>query len=151
MDIMQAMRTAIQEWVVPEFDKLRLENAEIRTALQLTNKRLDDMYAQLVDQSRRIDETNKRIDEVRKELIARIDGTNMRIDETNKRIDRLHEDLLARIERVQMDMVHRFDETNQRLDRLYEVIVRRDEHEGVVAEVRDLKQRVEALERRLAA
>ncbi len=28
MDIMRAMRTAIQEWVMPEFDKLRLENAE---------------------------------------------------------------------------------------------------------------------------
>jgi uncharacterized coiled-coil DUF342 family protein len=88
---------------------------------------------------------------VRKELVARIDDTNKRIDDTNKRIDTLHEDVLVRIERVQMDMVHRFDETNQRLDRLYEVIVRREEHEGVVAEVRDLKQRVEALERRLAA
>ncbi len=91
------------------------------------------MYAQLVDQSRRIDDINKRI------------------DETNKRTDTLHRDVLVRIERVQMDLVPRFDDTNQRMDRLYEVIVRREEHEGVVAELRALKQRVEVLERKLAA
>lgn len=121
MDMMQALRTAIQEWVVPEFDKLRLENAEIRSTLQLTNKRLDDMQAQLVDLSRRIDETNKRIDKVHDDLLARIDETNRRIDETNKRIDRL-----------------------------YEVIVRRDEHVGLENWVRELDRRMDVLERRVA-
>lgn len=67
------MRAAIQEWVLPEFDKLRLENAEIRSTLQITNRLLDDMQLQLVDLSHRLDETNKRI------------------DESNKRMDRLHE------------------------------------------------------------
>ncbi len=129
MEMMNALRTAIQEWVLPEFDKLRLENSEIRTTLQLTNKRLDDIQAQLIDQSRRIDETNKRIDE-----------TNKRIDETNKRIDKVHDDLLARI-----------DEINGRLNRLYEVIVRREEHQSVVTELERLARRVERLEERLAA
>ena len=57
----------------------------------------------------------------------------------------------VRIERVQLDMVHRFDEVDQRLHRLYEVIVRRGEHDGVVAELRALQQRVEVLDRKLAA
>jgi uncharacterized coiled-coil DUF342 family protein len=55
----------------------------------------------------RIDETNKRIDEVAKSLSARIDETNRRIDETNKRIDELARSLSARI-----------DETNKRIDDL---------------------------------
>jgi len=53
----------------------------------------------------RIDETNKRIDDVAKLLSARIDETNRRIDETNKRIDELARSLSARI-----------DETNKRID-----------------------------------
>jgi uncharacterized coiled-coil DUF342 family protein len=55
----------------------------------------------------RIDETNKRIDDVVKSLSARIDETNRRIDETNKRIDELARSLSARI-----------DETNKRIDDL---------------------------------
>jgi uncharacterized coiled-coil DUF342 family protein len=55
----------------------------------------------------RIDETNKRIDDVVKSLSARIDETNRRIDETNKRIDDLARSLSARI-----------DETNKRIDDL---------------------------------
>ncbi|MFN3594098.1 MAG: hypothetical protein ACK4TK_05375 [Thiobacillaceae bacterium] len=58
MDVKEALRSAIQDCVLPEVDKLRLENAEIRATLQLTNQRLDDVQQQLVDQSRRIDETN---------------------------------------------------------------------------------------------
>ncbi len=126
MEIMEALRTAIKEWVVPELDKIRMENGEIRATLQLTNKRLDDIQAQLIDQSRRIDK-------VHSDLLARI-------DETNKRIDKVHDDLLARI-----------DETNGRLNRLYEVIVRREEHQSVVIELQDLKRRVEQIEHRLAA
>ncbi|MFZ8807478.1 MAG: hypothetical protein ACO2PN_05160 [Pyrobaculum sp.] len=53
----------------------------------------------------KIDETNKRIDDVVKSLSARIDETNRRIDETNKRIDELARSLSARI-----------DETNKRID-----------------------------------
>jgi peptidoglycan hydrolase CwlO-like protein len=122
MEWKDALRAAIQEWVLPEFDKLRLENAEIRSTLQLTNRRLDDLQLQLVDLSRRLDETNKRI------------------DETNKRIDKIHADLIGRI-----------DETHKRIDRLYEVIVRRDEHIGLERWVRELDRKVLALEGRLPA
>ncbi len=137
MDMMEALRTAIKEWVVPELDKIRLENGEIRATLQLTNKRLDDIQAQLIDQSRRIDETNKRIDKVHDDLLARI--------------DKVHGDLLARVDKVHGDLLARIDETNGRLNRLYEVIVRREEHQGVIIELQDLKRRVEQIEHRLAA
>ncbi|MFN3395812.1 MAG: hypothetical protein ACK4Z9_03335, partial [Thermodesulfovibrionales bacterium] len=39
---------------------------------------------------KRIDETNKRIDELRVELKAEINANTARIDETNKRIDSLY-------------------------------------------------------------
>ena len=151
MELMESLRVAIQEWIVPELDKIRLENAEIRTAIQLTNKRLDDIQAQLIDQSRRIDETNRRIDRVHDDLLARI-------DETNKRIDQVHGDLLARIDetnkrvdRVREELFGQISETNRRLDRLYEVIVRREEHASLHATVQSLEQRVHALELKLAA
>ena len=136
MDTASRIRKAIEELVLPELGAIRQEQSQIRTVLELTNKRLDDLNAHLVDQSRRIDvlreELNARIDETNR----RIDEANKRIDDTNKRIDVLREELNARID----DTNKRIDETNRRLDRLYEVVVRREEHAG-------LDQRVRTLER----
>lgn len=156
MDIKEVMRSAIQDGIVPEFDKLRLENAEIRSTLQLTNKRLDDIQQQLVDQSRRIDETNQRIDKVHDDLLARI-------DETNRRIDKVHDDLLTRIDKIHDDLLARIDVTNQRIDatnhliidtngrlnRLYEVVVRREEHMLLTTRVAELERNLRAIEQRL--
>ncbi|MEK9148558.1 MAG: hypothetical protein AAB267_00770 [Candidatus Desantisbacteria bacterium] len=109
MDIGETIRKAIQDFILPELEVIKAENKEIRTALELTNKRLDDINIHLVDQSRRIDE-------VRAELTKRI-------DETNKRIDSVHRDMVMRIDKTNQ----KIDKTNDRIDRLYEVIVRRDE------------------------
>jgi uncharacterized coiled-coil DUF342 family protein len=68
---------------------------------------LKEIRADIARLDSRIDETNKRIDDVVKSLSARIDETNRRIDETNKRIDELARSLSARI-----------DETNKRIDDL---------------------------------
>ena len=104
MELKEIITNTFKELILPELGRIKEENKEIK------NRRLDDVNIHLADQSRRINETNKRIDSVREELNARIDSVreelNKRIDETNKRID----------------------ETNKRLDRLYEVIVRRNEH-----------------------
>lgn len=116
------LRAASQEWIVPELDKLCLENACVISTLELTNKRLADINAQLVDQSRRIDEANKRIDRVYDDLLARL-------DETNKRIDL----------------------SNVRLDRLYEVVVRGEAHTSLSMRVADLARAVKDLQHRLAA
>jgi len=98
------------------------------------------MNAHLVDQSRCIDDTNKRLDSLHNDLLARIDDTNKRIDDTNKRMDFLRAELVGRI-----------DETNRAIARLYEVIVRREEHQDLALRLRRLEQEVEELKKRLAA
>jgi len=125
--------SALQELIVPELDRIKEENGQIKTILELTNKRLDDVNLHLADQSRRIDETNKRIDLVREEL-------GKRIDETNKRIDDVREELSRQDAEI-----------NRRLDRLYEVIVRRDEHSRVEERVAALERDVNELKRKIAA
>jgi hypothetical protein len=50
MDMMEALKKALQEMVIPEL--IRAENAEIKVTLQLTNKRLDNINLQLADHSR---------------------------------------------------------------------------------------------------
>ena len=122
MEVMDSLRAALKELILPELDRIKQENAEINAKLELTNKRLDDINLHLVDQSRRIDESNRRIDAVREEL-------KFEINETNKRID----------------------ETNARLNRLYEVIVRRDEHVQIEARVAALERDMNDLKRRVAA
>ena len=52
----------------------------------------------------RIDETNKRIDEIVKTLSARIDETNKRIDDLAKRIDAVQSTLLE-IQKLLLELV----------------------------------------------
>lgn len=117
MSVKEAVLAAIKELILPELQVIKHEQAEFKVALALTNKRLDDMNAHLIDQSRRIDDTNKRIDVVHADLIGRIDATI-------RRIDTIHTDLLDRM-----------DEFAKRMDRLYEVIVRREEHQSLTMRV----------------
>ncbi|MEA1899179.1 MAG: hypothetical protein U9N47_00210 [Thermodesulfobacteriota bacterium] len=117
MDIKEAVGSVLKELIVPELNKIKEENKEVKTTLVLTNKRLDDINLHLADQSRRIDSVREELSE--------------RIDETNKRIDSVREDLGGKI-----------DETNKRIDRLYEVIVRRDEHSGLDRRVAKLEQEI---------
>ncbi len=55
----------------------------------------------------RIDETNKRIDDVVKSLSARIDETNKRIDDLAKRIDAVQTTLL-KIQKLLLELVRHF-------------------------------------------
>ncbi|MGQ9921894.1 MAG: hypothetical protein ACUVRZ_11280, partial [Desulfobacca sp.] len=82
MEIKNAIVAVIKEMVLPELAVMRQEQAEIKSTLTLTNKRLDDVNLHLVDQSRRLDA-------LREELSNRIDETNKRIDENNDRMDRM--------------------------------------------------------------
>jgi chromosome segregation ATPase len=67
---------------------------QMNKRIEDTNKRIDDLSASL---NKRIDDTNKRIDDLNTSLNKRIDdlsaSLNKRIDETNKRIDDIKEDL----------------------------------------------------------
>ena len=72
MEIMDSIRAAFKELIVPELDKIKEENREIKAVLEVTNKRLDDVTIHLADQSRRIDamreELAGQIGTVREEL-----------------------------------------------------------------------------------
>jgi len=129
MSLMEAVREAIKELVLPELALLRASGERVENRLTVVEKglsgvekRLDDINLHLVDQSRRIDETNGRI------------------DETNGRIDSMHTDVITRI-----------DKTNDRLNRLYEVIVRRDEQVVLVEKMERLESEVAEIKRKLAA
>jgi len=144
MDVKEAVLAGLKELIVPELQIMKQSQAEVKTTLALTNKRLDDMNAHLVDQSRRIDEVNKRIHE-----------TNKRIDQVNtdltRRIEKVNADLIMRIDKVSIDLIMRNDETNRGLSRLYEVIVRREEHTFLAERVARLEQAVEDMKRHQAA
>ncbi|MFN3594252.1 MAG: hypothetical protein ACK4TK_06170, partial [Thiobacillaceae bacterium] len=79
MEVTDTIKKVLQEWLIPEFEKLHHELAEQRGRLDGISKRLDDINLHLADQSRRIDETNKRIDKVHDDLLGRIEETNKRI------------------------------------------------------------------------
>jgi uncharacterized coiled-coil DUF342 family protein len=63
--------------IVSDLKEIRNEIARLDHRIDETNKRIDDVVKSL---STRIDETNKRIDELTRSLSARIDETNKRID-----------------------------------------------------------------------
>lgn len=81
-----------------------------------TNKRLDEVNIHLADQSRRLDETDKRVDAVCEELAPHP-------DETSGFINAVHDGLIKRkvgtfkhIDAVQNDPIRRVDEINRRPD-----------------------------------
>jgi len=162
METMNAVRAAFKELILPELNKIKEENIQIKATLEATNKRLDDINLHLVDQSRRIDETNKRIDELRTDLTGRIDA--VRTDLTG-RIDELRTDLTGRIdetraelkkeiwknsERIDMNNA-KLDKNNNRMDQLFQAIVRREEQEKVEKRVFHLEQEIKDLKMKVAA
>ncbi len=133
MDIKEAVGAVMREYLVPELEAIKAGQLRADVEFGAINKRLDDVNQHLVDQSRRIDETNKRIDAVREELGNRIDKSNERMDAMSSGFNR------------------RIDATDASLGRLYEVIVRREEHSAVVIKLNELDQDVRELKQRLAA
>ncbi|MGD2090249.1 MAG: hypothetical protein PVH61_29000 [Candidatus Aminicenantes bacterium] len=75
-----AIKSVMQELIIPELDRLKADVSEIKSVQVVTNKRIDDISIHLADLSRRLDETNNRI------------------DETNNRINRLYEVIVRREE-----------------------------------------------------
>lgn len=64
---------AINELILPELSVLKGSVKRMEAVQEVTNNRLNDLHAHVIDLNRRIDETSKRIDD-----------TNKRIDDTNK-------------------------------------------------------------------
>ncbi|MBI4753157.1 hypothetical protein HY793_02130, partial [Candidatus Desantisbacteria bacterium] len=124
MNMMENVKKVVQELILPELGIIKAENQEIKTILQFINQRVNDTNIQLVDQSRRMDETNKRIDEFRMEL--KRDMSELRIELK---------------EEISMNTIQ-INDINKRMDRLYEVIVRRDEHEMLGIRVSRIDQKI---------
>lgn len=133
MDIKEALRSGLQELILPELHRLKDDNLQIKTILDLTNKRLDDVNAHIVDQSRRIDavrtELKEEIQTTRIELNERIDSLSMRMDSMNKRLD----------------------DQGARMDRMTEAMVRREEQERLTVRMTTLEHRFERMEESIAA
>jgi len=87
--------------IAGELRELRAEITRLDRRIDETNRRIDDLTKSL---SARIDETNRRIDEIAKSLSARIDETNRRIDELAKRIDAVQAALLE-IQKLLIELV----------------------------------------------
>jgi uncharacterized coiled-coil DUF342 family protein len=144
MEIIESVKKLIQEMIVPELNVIKAENGEIKATLVLTNKRLDNINVHLADQSRRIDETNKRIDKVHTDLIKRI-------DETNKRIDEVRSELTQRMDNLHADLIKRYDSLNGRFDRFYESTVRKDEHGSLERRLATVEREMARLKKKSAA
>ena len=86
MDTKSIIQSVFKELILPEFDVLKAEIREVKAVQAVTNKRLDDMNAQLIEQSRRIDQIN------------------IRIDQTNERINSLYEVIVRREEHEKADV-----------------------------------------------
>ena len=95
-------------------DLMHREMRELREELRETNRRIDEVRGTLLA---KIEETNRRIDSVQEMMLAKIEETNKRIDETNKRIDESN----RRIDRVQEVLLAKIEETNRRIDELYKL------------------------------
>ena len=130
---MNVVRAALKELILPELDKIKGENIQIKATLELTNKRLDDINLHLIDQSRRIDEIRaeltQKIDETRAELKEQIGKNTERIDVNNIRLDKM----------------------NRRIDQLFQAIVRQEEQEKLEKRVFHLEEVVKDLRMKLAA
>ena len=159
MEIAETVKKILQEVIVPELGKIKDENSKILAVLEVTNKRLDDINVHLVDQSRRIDETNQRVDEVRSELSARIDEVrselSARIDEVRSelsaRIDEVRSELTKRIEDIHSDLISRLDGNNARIDRFFLTAATKEEHARVDGRLAQLEREMDHLRQRLAA
>jgi len=108
--------TAIKNFILPEFKEIKDNQAKMSIRLDAVEKRLSDINGHLVDQSRRIDETNNRIDEVRTELTGRIDATNNRIDQLTFQVGKIAQEMerIKREESVTSDILTRLRALEQK-------------------------------------
>ena len=170
MDVGETIRKAIQDFILPELEIIRAENKEIKSVLEITNKRLDDMNIHLADQSRRIDavreeltqridETNQKVDSIHMDMIRRMDETNnkmdsihrdmiIRIDETNKKIDETN----TRISGLQMELAKRIDEVNKRTDSFFDkTVIHKEKQENIEIRMLKLEEQVQMIKEKVAA
>ena len=105
----EAIVVAIKKLILPELEAIKGIQAKMDVKLDAVEKRISDLQVHLVEQSRRIDETNSRIDHLRLELTGRIDETNRRIDQLTFQVGKLAQEVerIKREEAVTGDILTR--------------------------------------------
>jgi len=141
----------MREYLVPELEAIKAGQLRADVEFAAINKRLDDVNQHLIDQSRRIDKTNERMDAMSSDFNRRMDETNERMDAMSSGFNRRMDETNERIDAMSSDFNRRIDATDASLGRLYEAIVRREEHSSVVIKLNTLEQDVRELQQRLAA
>jgi uncharacterized coiled-coil DUF342 family protein len=103
-----AVKTAVEHVLgkIREGKKLSTEDVLVLYLGTIVSD-LKEIRADIARLDHRIDETNKRIDDVVKSLSARIDETNKRIDDLAKRIDAVQTTLLE-IQKLLLELVRHF-------------------------------------------
>ena len=74
MDTKEIISKVLQEFILPELAVIKHDNAEIKAVLNVTNKRLDDFNARLIEQSRRLDNLSTKFD-------SKLDDLNNRMNQ----------------------------------------------------------------------
>jgi len=103
-----ALKTAVEHVLgkIREGNKLSTEDILVLYLGTIVGD-LKEIRADMARLDSRIDETNKRIDDVVKSLSARLDETNKRIDDLAKRIDAVQTTLLE-IQKLLLGLVRHF-------------------------------------------
>ena len=158
MDTKEIIAKALQEFILPELDTIKHDNAEIKAVLNVTNKRLDDFNNHLVGQSKRIDDINKRIDAMNDKFEAKFDAINDKFDAINDKLNAMNDKFEAKFDAMndkfeaKFDIINdKFDAINDRINQLYLVIVRRDEHDKIEVKVMMLEEKINDIIKKLAA
>ena len=143
MEIKEAMRSVLQEMILPEFNEMKQEQAIMAERFNA----IDERFNTIDERFNAIDERFNAIDERFKSINERLNAIDKRLDDTNRHLV----DQSRRIDAVRGELMVMIQKANERLDRLFEVVVRKEEHFKLEQEFRDLRIRVENLERQVAA
>jgi hypothetical protein len=106
----------------------RLTHAEAAILLAAISQRETTHLTKRIDQVRgdldgKIQDTNKKIDDLKTIVMMRfedtnrkIDDTNRRLDDTNKRLDDTRTGLLSKIEDTRTELLSKIEDTNKRIE-----------------------------------
>ncbi len=129
MEIMENVKKLVQEFIVPELGTINDHLVELKSTMEIMNKRMDDINTHLIDQSRRIDDLRTNLEDKIEQV-----RTNLE-DKINQARIELKDEIFKNTNRI--------DNINMRLDNLYAVVVRREEHERLEQAVTQIKTQIQ--------
>ena len=141
---MESLRVLIQEKMLPDINRIKEQNSQIVTSLDLTNKRLDDVNKRLDDLNTHLADQSRRIDDVRSELCERID--KVRAELKGEIID-----LNYRMQEIHRDLILRFDKINARIDGFFESCAKENDVVRLETRLHMLEGEVKEIKQQMAA